>query len=160
MHDNSTKNHVPHWFIYFIYIWPFDQNIWSFFIYSFLWALQFDQKLWSILTDFFYLHMTIRLKTRGLTDLFCLFLHDHSTQIYGPLSFIFFWCRTIWPKIMVLIDLFLLFTQIYMVLFHSFFLLWTTIWLKTRGFIDLFCLFLHDHLTKIYGRLSFILPFV
>ena len=34
--------------------------------------------------------MTIRLKTRGLTDLFCLFLHDHSTQIYGPLSFIFF----------------------------------------------------------------------
>ena len=88
VHDNSTKNYGPHWCISFICIRPFNQNIWSSFIYSFLCAQQFDHRLWPTLTDYFYLHMTIWWKTRGLTDLFRLFLHDHSTQIFGPLSFI------------------------------------------------------------------------
>ena len=114
VHNNSTKNYGPHWCISFICIRPFNQNIWSSFIYSFLCAREFDHRLWPTLTDFFYLHMTIRRKTRGLTDLFRLFLHDHSTQIYGPLSFIlsfvhdnklwssltyfFYLPMTIWPK--------------------------------------------------------------
>ena len=49
---------------------PFDQNIWPSFIYS------------------FFLHKTIRPKIRVLIDLFLSFTHDHSTKMYGPLSFI------------------------------------------------------------------------
>ena len=37
----------PHWFISFISARPFDQIIWSSFIYYFFWAKPFDQKLGS-----------------------------------------------------------------------------------------------------------------
>ena len=43
------------------------------------------------------------------TDLFLLFAHDISTNMYDPLSFILSLCTTIQTKIRVLIDLFLLF---------------------------------------------------
>ena len=33
------------------------------------------------------IYTTIRLEYRVPTDLFILFAHDHSTKIYGPLSF-------------------------------------------------------------------------
>ena len=46
-----------------------------------------------------------------------------------------------------------------MVLFHLLFLLCTTIRPKISVLIDLFVLFAHDHSTKIYSPLSFILSF-
>ena len=50
-----------------------------------------------------------------------------------------------------------------MVLFHLFFLLHPIIWPRIMViidlFIDLFILFAHDHLTNIYGPLSFALSF-
>ena len=50
-----------------------------------------------------------------------------------------------------------------MVLFHLFFLLHPIIWPRVMViidlFIDLFILFAHDHLTNIYGPLSFALSF-
>ena len=39
---------------------------------------------------FFLLCTTIRPKNRALIDLFLLCAHDHSTELYGPLSFILF----------------------------------------------------------------------
>ena len=45
----------------------------------------------------------------------------------------------------------------YTVLFYLFFLLCATTWPKIRVLIDLFGLFAHNHLTKMYGSLSFIL---
>ena len=115
-----------------------------------------------------------------LIDLFLLFAHDHSTNIYGPLSFILFFLRTtIRPRIMVLIDLFLLFpinhstkicglhsfiSFVYTRPFDQniwptfiFLLLCTTIRPKMKVLIDLFLLFAHDHSIKLYGPLSFIL---
>ena len=62
-HDDSTKNQGHHWFIYFPCKRPFDQNIWSSFIYSFLMCA------------------TIRPKIRVLTYLFLLFVRDHSIKI-------------------------------------------------------------------------------
>ena len=47
----------------------------------------------------------------------------------------------------------------YVVLLHLFFLLGTTIWPKIRVHTDLFFLFVHNHSTKVYGPLSFILFF-
>ena len=52
--------------------------------------------------------MTIRPEFRVPTDLFTLFAHDHSTKIYGPLSFNLSFVTNIRPKLRVLIDLFLL----------------------------------------------------
>ena len=95
---------------------------------------------------FFLLHKTFRPKYMILIDLFLLFAHDHSTKIYGPLSFILsFAIDRVRPKDMVF--------------FHLFFLLCTTIRPKIMVLIDLFLLFAHDHSTKIYGPLSFILSF-
>ena len=62
-----SRNQGPHLFIYFICTQPFDQIIWSSFIYS-----------------FFILCMTIRPKIRVLINLFILFVHDHSTKNQGP----------------------------------------------------------------------------
>ena len=61
--DHSAKNWGPYRHIFFL-IWtrPFDQTIWSFFIYSFFWSWLFDQKLGSSLIYFFYLRKTIRSK--------------------------------------------------------------------------------------------------
>ena len=51
----------------------------------------------------------VRCSPRVPIDIFHLFPHDHSTKIYGPLSFMLSLCTTIRPKIRVLIDLFFLF---------------------------------------------------
>ena len=74
-----------------------------------------------------------------LIDLFLLFAHDHSTNIYGPLSFIFFFCarpsdQELWSSL------------IYFFYFQS------TIRPKYMVFIHLFLLFTHDHSTKIRGH--------
>ena len=107
------------------------------------------------------LYTTIRPKIRVLIDLIFLFAHDYSTKLYGPVSFILSFCTTIRPKIRVLIVLFfLMHTTIwpnYIVLFHLFFHLWTIIRPKIRVVIYLLLSFAHDHSTKIYDPLSFIL---
>ena len=114
-------------------------------------------------------------------DLFLLFAHDHSTNIFGPLSFIISFVHDHSTKIYLgpywfvsfictrlfdqklrfsLIYFFYLHTTIrpkYMVLFHLFFLLCTTIQPNIRVIIDLFLLFAHDHSTKMYGPLPYIL---
>ena len=59
----------------------------------------------------FLLCTTIRPKIRVLIDLFLLCAHDHSTKIYGLLSFIFSFVYDHSTKIRVLIDLFLLFVH-------------------------------------------------
>ena len=93
--------------------------------------------------------MTIRAEFRVPTDLFLFFAHDHSTKIYGPLSFnlsfvhdhltkiygllsfIFLLCTTIRPWLRVLTDLFFylhtIIRQKCIFLFHLFFLLFATI---------------------------------
>ena len=48
----------------------------------------------------------------------------------------------------------------YMILFHLFFLLCAIIRPKIRVHTDLFLLLVHDHLTKIYGLLSFFLLWI
>ena len=58
---------------------------------------------------FSFLCTTIPPKIRVLIDLFLLFAHDHSTKMYGSLSYFLPLCTTIRPKVRVLINLFLLF---------------------------------------------------
>ena len=105
----------------------------------------------------FLLCTTIRLKiTVLITNLFQLYAHDISTKTCDPLSFVFFlgsstissfhFHMTVRPK--------------YMVLYHVFFLLWKTIRPRVRVLNDLFILFVHDHSTKIYDPLLFVLPSV
>ena len=125
--NHSTKIYGLHSFISFIYTRPFDQNIWPTFI-------------------FLLLCTTIRPKMKVLIDLFLLFAHDHSTKLYGPLSYILLLCTTIRRKIRVLINLFLLFTHD-----HS---------TNTYGRLSFILSFENDHSTKIYGPLSFIISLV
>ena len=108
-----------------------------------------------------------------LINLFILFSHDHSTKIYGPLSFNLSFVHDHSTKIRVLIDLFLLFvhdhsTKLYgplsfilslfcarpfdqklgsslINLFH----LYTTIRPKIRVPINLIFLFVHNYSTKV-----------
>ena len=63
-----------------------SQKLGSSSIQFFVCARPFDQKL--VLINLFYLYRTIRLKVRVLIDSFLLFAQDHSTKLYGPLSFI------------------------------------------------------------------------
>ena len=82
---------------------PFDQELRSSLIYSFysnttiqpiymvlFCAWPFEQKLLSSFIYFFYLYTTIRSKCMVFIHLFLLFTHNHSTKIYGPLSFFLF----------------------------------------------------------------------
>ena len=95
MHDHSTKNYGPHWFIFFICTRPFDQIKRSSFIYFIL-----------------SLGTTIRPKIRVFTDIFLSFANDHSTKIYDLLSFIIHsLCTTIRPKKRVPINLLFLFVH-------------------------------------------------
>ena len=105
------------------------QNIWSSFIYSFFCARPFDQKLACSLIYFVHFHTTIRVKymvlfhlffllctiirpkVKLLIDLFISFTHDHSTEIYGPLSFVLSFVQDYWPKNRVFVDLFFLFAH-------------------------------------------------
>ena len=68
------------------------------------------------------------------TDLFPLYAHNHSTKVYGPLSFILSFAHNIWPENKVHTDLLL-----YM---------YTTIRPKVRVLVNLFILFVHGHSTK------------
>ena len=122
---------------------PFNKNTWSSFIYFvFCCARPFDHST----TDLFYLYTTIRQKHMALFYLF------------------FLLCTTMRPKIRSLIDLFFyVHTTIrpkYVVFLYLLFLLCTTIRARVRVLTDLFLLFAHDHSTKIYGPLLFILYFV
>ena len=98
---------------------------------------------------------TIRPEYRVPTDLCLLFAHDHSTKIYGPLSFILSFVHNHSTKVRVFNDLFLLFvhghsTRLYDPL--SFILSFVhTIWPKIRVLINLNFLFVHDHSTKNEG---------
>ena len=109
-------------------------------------ARPFDQNLGSPLMYLLYMHATIQQK-------YVFFFH-----------LIFLFCPTIRPKIRVLIDLFfymhVTMQQKYTVVFHLFFLLSTTIRPKIRVHTNFLFYFVHNHTTKIYGPLSFILSFV
>ena len=105
---------------------PFDQIIWSSFIYSFLVHATIRPKI-RVLIDLFLLYCTtlrpsirvailslcttIRPKIRVFIDVFLLFAHNHSTKIYDRLSFIFFLCTTIRPKIRAVINFIFLFVH-------------------------------------------------
>ena len=62
-------------------------NTWSSSVYSFFCKRPFDQNILSYFI-YFLLCTTIRPKIMVLIDVFHLFAYDHSTKIYGPLSFI------------------------------------------------------------------------
>ena len=88
---------------------------------------------------------TIRPEFRIPTGLFLLYAHDHSTKIYGPLSFNLSFCARpfVQKSGSTLIYFFYLHTTIrqeYMVLFYLFFLLYTTIRQKYMVFFHLFFL--------------------
>ena len=89
---------------------------------------------------------TIRPKIRVLIDLFLLCAHDHSTKIYGLLSFIFSFVYDHSTKIRALIDLFLLFVHD-----HS-----TKLYGPLSFILSLFCARPFD---QKLGSLSFILSF-
>ena len=78
--------------------------------------------------------MTIRAEFMVSTDLFLIFTHDHSTKVYGPLSFNLSFVHNHSTKIRVLIDLFILFVR-----YHS---------TKLYGPLSFILSFAHDHLTK------------
>ena len=106
--------------LFFFCVQPFDQNIWSPFVYSLL-QTTIRPKYMVLFHLFFLLCTTIRAKIRVLFNLFLLFTHDNSTMVLFHLFFLY--CTTIRPRIMALIDLFLLFandhsTKIYAL--HSF----------------------------------------
>ena len=112
----------------------------------------------------FHFHTTVQPKYMVLYHLFFPF-YTTIQQKYMVLFHLIFLLRTIIrPEIRVLTDLFLsLHTTIRsncMVLFHLSFLLCTTIRPRARVLIDLFLIFAHDHSTKIFGPLLFILYFV
>ena len=153
LHGYSTKNYAPHWFISFICKRPFNQNIWSSFIY------------------FFYLHTTN--STMVLFHLFFLYCTTIRPRIIVLIDLFLLSETTIRPKYMLFIHFCYLHTTIrpiYMVCFHLFFLLQTTIWLKCmalfhtfflcaqsfdkkiRVLINLSFLFVHEYLTKIRVR--------
>ena len=118
-----------------------------------------------LFAQFFLLCTTNRPKIRILNNLFLLCTHDHSTEIYGPLSFIlFFLCTTIRARLgsspIYFFYLHATIQQKYLFLFHLILLLRMTIRPEFRVSMDLFLLCAHDHLTEIYDRLSFILYFV
>ena len=134
------------------------QNIRSFFIYSFFCARLFNQKLESLLIYLFYLPTTIRPRYMVLFYLF------------------FLLCTTIWPKIRALTYLLLLCASDHSIKVYDLFFFcprqsdqnicfFVLSFCKqplnlTRAFIDLFLLFVHDHSTKTYGPLLFILCFL
>ena len=108
VHDHSTKNYGPHWFILFYFhttIWQIYMVLFHLFFllhmaiqpkymvlffYSVCCALLCNQELWSLSIYFFYLHTTIR-------------------PTYMVLFHLFFLLKTtIWPKDMFLFDLFFL----------------------------------------------------
>ena len=109
------------------------------------------QKYMGLFHLIFLLCTTIRPKISVLIDLFLLRAYDHSTEIYGPLSFILSSVHDhstkAWGHWSISFICTRLFDKIYDPL--SFFLsLCTTIRPEIRVHIDLYLLFVHDHSTK------------
>ena len=92
-HYHSTKIYSLHSFISVIYTQPFSQNMWSSFIYSFFCIRPFDQNIWSSFIYSFFGGRPFDQKLGFSFIHFFLFLHDHSTIIYGPFSFIISFVR-------------------------------------------------------------------
>ena len=103
-----------------------------------------DQKLNSSLIYFFHLHATIRPKYLVLFHLFFLLYTTIDQKIGSSLTY-FFYLHTTIPQKYVLLAFILS--------------LCTTIRPKTRVLVNLLILFSHDHSTKLYSPLSFILSF-
>ena len=98
------------------------------------------------------IYTTIRPEFRVPTDLFLLYAHDHSTKIYGSLSFSLSFAHDHSTKIVVFFHLFFLLCTIIRpknkVHTDLFLYMYTTIRPKIRVFINLFILFVNDHSTK------------
>ena len=114
----------------------FNQNLESLLIYLFCLHTTIQQKYRVLFHLFFLLWTTIRPKIRSLIHLFLLFPHDHSTKIYDPLSFFFFFFAQPFGQ------------KLGSTLIYYLFYLYTTIRPKIRIFINLFILFVHNHPTK------------
>ena len=123
-----------------------------------------QQKYMVLFHLIFLLRTTNRPKIRVLNDFFLLCVHDHSTEIYGPLSLTLFCARPfdqdLESKLIYIFYLYTTIRQKYMFLFHLFFLFCSTIRPKISSLTDLHLLFAHDHSTRIYGPLSCNLSFV
>ena len=153
VHNHSTRTYCPHWFISFIWTRLFDKSVSSSFIFSFFCLRSFNQNI------------------RVLIDLFLLFVHDHSTKLYGSVSFIYLFCARPFDQDLLspLIYFFYLHTTIRqkcIVLFHFFFLLFmiiqpklgssliyffylsTTIRPNYMVLFHLFISFVHDYSTQ------------
>ena len=81
---------------------PFDQNIWSFFIYAFFCVRPSDQDLETSLIYFFYLHTTIGPKYMVLLHLFFLLFTTTEPKLRSSLICFFYLYTTIQPNYMVL----------------------------------------------------------
>ena len=83
----------------------------------------------------FLFYTAIRPKLRVLIDLFLLCAYDHSTEIYGPLSFILSSVHsTIRPRLRFLTYLFILFAHNHLT--------------KMKGPLSFILSLVHDHSTK------------
>ena len=118
------------------------QNIVLFHLF-FLCIQPFDKKLGSSLMYSFYLYTTIRSKYYVFLQLFFHFYTTIRPKLRVSLIYLFHLHKTI--------------RQIYMILFHLFFLCGRPFDEKLGSSLIYFCLFTHDHSTKIYDPLSFIL---
>ena len=151
---------APQWFISFIGTRKFNQNIWPSFIYFiFCCARPFNKRLSSsLLICFFYMHIKVRPKTY---DPLSIISSVHLIFQGSSLINFFYFRTTVRPKSMVFFQFIFPFcTTIrpsFMVLFHLLLLFCTTTQPKICVLIDLISLFVHDHSTKIYRPLSFIL---
>ena len=103
----------------------------------------------------FLLCITIQPKIRVHTNLFLLFAHDHSTKVYGLLSFILSLCTTIRPKIRVLINLLFLFAHDHLtkVRSHSYSEIYSFLNCANVLFVALPLYFDRYNLTLIFGTL-------
>ena len=114
---------------------PFDRNIWFFFIYFFFCSLPFDQELRYSLIYFFYFCTGPFDKNIWPSFIYSFFSARPFDQKLGStLIYFFYLYTTIRPKIMVLINLFILFA-------HS----RST---KMYGPLSFILSLVHDHTTK------------
>ena len=86
-HDHSTKNYDLHWLISFICTRPFDQHIWSSFIYFFFFVHDQSTKWYGPHCFISFIYTRPFETIYGFLSFIFSFANDHSTKIYGPLSF-------------------------------------------------------------------------
>ena len=97
LHTTIRPNYMVLFHYSFLNARPFDQKLGSTLIYVFYLYTTIWPKIRVPINLFFYLHTTIWAKMRVLIDLFFLFVYDHQTKLYGPLSFIALIFRTLYP---------------------------------------------------------------